>query len=180
MFQVLLAATLALGAGLLAFSGGSDAAFMSSRTAAQAIGWLCLACALVGARDLRRAGAVQATAAAIVLFTGASILYVSYFEWSEAPPPQAELKLLPPAAFAPAPAAPAAEKRAPFAARVKHAVEDPCFLVAGADALQCRRCVHESGLRALFCAEQARLDYCGERQGPDSACPSPIPLSLPL
>jgi len=178
MFQVLLAATLALGAGLLASSGSGDAAFISSRTAAQAIGWLCLACALVGARDLRRAGAGRATAAAIALFTGAAILYVCYFEWSEAAPPQAELKLVPPAAPAPAHATPVAEKRAVRA--VKHAVEDPCFLVAGADALQCSRCVHESGLRGLFCAEQARLDYCGDRHELDAACPSPIPVSLPL
>ncbi|MGH8692395.1 MAG: hypothetical protein ACREUS_15325 [Burkholderiales bacterium] len=178
MFQVLLAATLALGAGLLASSGSGDAALMSSRSAAQAIGWLCLACALLGARDLRRAGAGQAAAAAIMLFTGASVLYLSYFEWSEASPspqiaPQVELKTVPPAAL---PEAPAVVKRA----AVRHAVEDPCFLVAGADSLQCKRCVQEDGLRALFCAEQARLDYCGGRHELDSACPSPIPVSLPL
>lgn len=178
MFQVLLAATLALGAGLLAFSGSGDTAFMSSRSAAQAIGWLCLVCALAGVRGLRQAGASQAAAAAITLLTGASVLYVSYFQWSEVSPPQAELKLIPRASLEAAPATPPAEKRAVRA--VRHAVEDPCFLVAGADLLQCRRCVRESGLRALFCAEQARLDYCGERRGPDSACPSPIPASLPL
>ena len=83
MFLTLLGGTLLLGAGLLAAANYTEGALVAARTAAQFIGWLLVGAALVGLLGLRRASWQKLGAAAVALSSGATLLYVSYFQWSE-------------------------------------------------------------------------------------------------
>jgi hypothetical protein len=94
MFQMLvLAAPLVMGATLLGAVSYSDGTLIAARSAAQAIGWLLVVSTLAALwlralqrhriRELRHTSFAEVTACATAFFCGVSILYVSYFEWSE-------------------------------------------------------------------------------------------------
>jgi hypothetical protein len=200
-FAALLGVALAVSAGFLAYA--------SFGTALQVSGWLCALAGVAGlyarlARYNRNFGA--AVAAATAFFTGAGMLYLSYYDWSEFPSAVAEplaAKMAPqirnavePAPFFPvspvaylspraqvvpqAPAVVAARpERRVAAAAPAPAPKNACAALAGAEALQCLRCGGKSGLFKVFCQEQARLEYCDARDETDPACPSPIPVSPP-
>jgi hypothetical protein len=213
--MLLLAASLLMGTGLLGAVNYSDGTLIAARSAAQVIGWLfvfstlaalCVRAAQTrGFRSLRHAAFGEVTAAAITFFSGLSMLYVSYFEWSELPSapvryamPQTvadrphNYKLidgLPPVVtlasvqtFTPPATKQTTEVHAKeLVARVSlsKATEDPCSAFNGVEALQCHRCVKESGLALLMCHESARLEYCADRQSVEPSCPSAIPYSPP-
>ena len=82
MFLTLLGGTLLLGAGLLAAANYTEGALLAARTAAQVIGWLLAGAALLG---LQRTSWQKLCAATVALSSGAALLYVSYFQWSEIP-----------------------------------------------------------------------------------------------
>jgi hypothetical protein len=96
MFQMLLlAAPLLMGASLLGVSY-SDGTLIAARSAAQVIGWLLVFFSTLAAlcmrasqrrgdRELRHLTFAEVTACATAFFCGVSMLYVSYFEWSELP-----------------------------------------------------------------------------------------------
>ena len=85
---MLLGVALVASVALCAYASRSPDALISFRTAMQIGGWLCLVAVLVGfcarvARHRRHLGEV--TAAATTFFTGAAMLYLTYFQWSELP-----------------------------------------------------------------------------------------------
>src|SRR5688572_6699537 len=82
MFLTLLGGTLLLGASLLAAANYTEGALVAARTAAQVIGWLLAGAALLG---LQRTSWQKLGAAAVALSSGTTLLYVSYFQWSEIP-----------------------------------------------------------------------------------------------
>jgi hypothetical protein len=209
VFAVMLGLAFAVSAGLCVYASQWADAWLSFRTAVQFSGWLCILAVLAGfcarvahhRRDLGEVGA-----AATGFFTGAAMLYLSYFQWSELPaapaapivaktapalwnpaeqPPRAKLSA---SAGGTAPEAPRiAWQRPPnvMVAALPPAVpaalvaDDPCYGLTGAASLQCARCSSESGLAWLFCEERARLEYCRARDDMDPACPSVIPVSPP-
>jgi hypothetical protein len=203
MFLTMLAGSLVVGASLFAAATFSEGALVASRTAAQVIGWLFVLATLAGAVALRRHPSLgKLTAAGVTLASGALLLYVAHFEWSELHAGQfvhaAELKTIevdrlqaPSPALAAAlgmkeiviPDMPRAEPvktllgmAAPgFPARTK----DSCSTLGGVESLQCSRCSGKEGLSWLMCQESARLEYCQGRPIDEATCPSPIPASYP-
>jgi hypothetical protein len=95
MFHLLLGVTLVLGGCLAVYASYSEGAVVAFRNAALITGWLCVGsilaslCTLAARRrageKVGRPGFGELTAAATTFFTGAMMLYVSYFEWSELP-----------------------------------------------------------------------------------------------
>src|SRR5687767_1345546 len=83
MFLTLLGGTLVLGASLLAAANYTEGALVAARSAAQVIGWLLAVAALVGLLGLRRASWQKLGATAVALSSGVTLLYMSYFQWSE-------------------------------------------------------------------------------------------------
>jgi hypothetical protein len=203
MFLTMLAGSLVVGATLFAAATFSEGALVASRTAAQVIGWLFVLATLAGAVALRRHPSLgKLTAAGVTLASGALLLYVAHFEWSELHAGQyvhaAELKTIevdrleaPSPALAAAlgmkeiviPDMPRAEPvktllgmTAPgFPGRAK----DSCSTLGGVESLQCSRCSGKEGLSWLMCQESARLEYCQGRPIDEATCPSPIPASYP-
>ena len=203
MFLTMLAGSLVVGASLFAAATFSEGALVASRTAAQVIGWLFVLATLAGAVALRRHPSLgKLTAAGVTLASGALLLYVAHFEWSELHAGQfvhaAELKTMalerleaPTPALAAAlgmkeiviPDMPRAEPvksllgmTAPgFPARAN----DSCAMLGGVESVQCSRCSQKEGLAWLVCQESARLEYCQTRIPDEATCPSPIPASYP-
>jgi hypothetical protein len=208
MFLTMLCGTLALGAGLLAASSYGDGALVAARTAALTIGWLLLGATLIGVHGMRRARLPQLGATAVVFFSSAAVLYLSYFGWVELPKaamPQAvvevliendtDVKLLRSDAFSPSVmrvsfpvvarvAVPQLAKEPPPSLldeppRPREEMADSCASLSGVEALQCARCGGKRGLSWVACQESARLEYCQGRYASEAACPSPIPASYP-
>lgn len=206
MFLTLLGGTLMLGAGLLAAANYTEGALVAARTAAQVIGWLLAGAALLG---LQQASWQKVGAASVAFVSGAALLYVSYFQWSEIPAVRMPLpatvasdwvtyKFTPVLAtevvgtlsktHAPAPPLPefdhAPTKRivasaAPVQPALVQPVVDACAAFAGVEALQCQRCSHASGMRGIVCRESARLEYCESAANDAVACPAAISYSPP-
>ena len=87
-FASLLGVALIASLVLLAYTSQAPHPVIKFRAAVQISGWLCVLAVLIGfcarvARRRRELGEV--VAAATAFFTGAAMLYVSYYEWSEAP-----------------------------------------------------------------------------------------------
>jgi len=206
MFNVVIGAALVFGGCLLVSATYGEAPLLASRTAAQITGWLCVAALLVdlcamtlrshGLRHLPRPTFGQAVAGVTTMLTGALMLYVSYFEWSELPAvpmrqaaaavlPAQLPRGMPDASFIPAAFyLPKAEAYQPVAAlrNLPAAPRRPATqLVASAMDLHAAEaaCSLLGGFSRLWCVEQMRLEYCADRQGADLVCPSPIPTSPP-
>jgi hypothetical protein len=201
MFHLAIGVTLVVGGCLLASAVYGDGPLLSSRTAAQITGWLCICAILVelcttlrarGLRHLRRPSFAQGVAGATTLCTGAIILYLSYFEWSDFP--AAPIRE----------AAAAAVAREPVAykiAELPRGMPDASFIPVQADLYRSSKvarpptwqlvatatqlhvpdepCATERGVWRLLCEEQVRVEYCAGRQDFDAVCPSPIPASPP-
>lgn len=188
MFLTVLSCTLALGAGLLAAAGYSEGALVAARTAALAIGWLLLAAALIGVQGVRRRRLAELGTTMVVFLSGAAVLYLSYFHWSELVPElEVDLELM--AAEPLTPVAPAVSVLAVARATAPRIpdkpqsetqpIADPCSSLRGVEALQCRRCGEKAGLAWVTCQESARLEYCEGQPADEAACPSPIPAAYP-
>ena len=67
---------------MLAAANYTEGALVAVRSAAQLIGWLLAGAALVGLLGMRPSWQ-KLGAASIALFSGATLLYVSYFQWEE-------------------------------------------------------------------------------------------------
>jgi len=204
MFLTLLGGTLLLGAGLLAAANFTEGALVAARTAAQFIGWLLAGAALVGLLGLRRASWQKLGAAVVTVSSGAALLYVSYFQWSEIPAVRIPLaatvandwvayKFTPVLATEVAgtlakthrPPSPPPEvdhlplKRVTATAAVAQPVVDPCAAFGGIKALQCKRCNGANGIGGVVCRESARLEYCENAANDAVACPAAISYSPP-
>jgi len=203
MFLTMLAGSLVVGASLFAAATYSEGALLASRTAAQVIGWLFVLATLGGAVALRRHPSLgKLTAAGVTLSSGALLLYVAHFEWSEVHAGQfvhaAELKSFELQRLeAPAPALAAALGMKeivipdmPRAEPVKSLlgvaapglparVSGACAALGGVESIRCSRCSGKQGLSWLVCQESARLEYCATRMQDEANCPSPIPASYP-
>ena len=206
MFLTLLGGTLLLGAGLLAAANYTEGALVAARTAAQVIGWLLAGGALLG---LQRPSWQKLGAATVAFFSGAALLYVSYFQWSEIPAVRLPLaatvasdwatykftpvlatevvgtlaKTHPPLSPAPevdhAPLKRITASAAVAQPTVAQPVLDPCAAFGGVEALQCKRCSAASGMRGIVCRESARLEYCETAANDAVACPAAISYSPP-
>ena len=202
-FPVLLGVALAGSAAVLTYASDAAEALIGFKNAVAISGWLCALVGVVGfcvrfARQSRNFG--EAVAAATAVFTGAGMLYLSYYEWSDFPTAAAEqlvVKTVPEiwnAAVLPSlPSVPASAimpKATPVASAphgrlfslgtpARAVLTTACSGLTGAPSLQCLRCGGESGLSWLFCQEQARLEYCDARDESDPSCPSAIPVSPP-
>jgi hypothetical protein len=193
MFLTVLGGSLVLGAGLLAAAGYSEGALVAARTAALTIGWLLLFVALIGVQGARRRRLAELGTTTLVFFSGAAVLYLSYFHWGEIVAAEvlaelepdinliAEEPLAASAALVSTPAVarvavPAAVKKPPSPGKE---LADPCSSLGGLEALQCRRCGGKRGLSWAACQESARLEYCEGRPADEAACPSPIPAAYP-
>ena len=189
-FASLLGAALVTSLVLLAYASQAPHPFIQFRTAVQASGWLCVLAVLVGfcARVPRRRRELgEVLAAAMAFFTGAAMLYVSYYEWSDpamaaraARPLVAKTTMPTPNASAPiakathipAPAQSAAVRGAAAGGTAKVAVsaqERPRLLVAARSAVivddRCFGLTGVASLQCLRCAETTGLSglFCQER-----------------
>ena len=204
-FAVLLGVAFALSAALCVYASQGADPLIGFRTAVQLSGWLCILAVFIGfcARSARnRRDLAEVTAAATGFFTGAAMLYLAYFQWSEPPAaPAAPLvvKTAPgiwnPAQHLALPKAPftmsaAAGGTAPDASRVaRHrpaqavvtALPVPAAGIAAGEVTVTKEdaCTDQTGLSRLFCEERTRLESCGTRSADDPACPSVIPASPP-
>lgn len=204
-FAVSLGLAFAVSAGLCVYASQSAEPLLGFKAAVQLSGWLCIAAVLVGfcARVPRnRRDLSEVTAAATGFFTGAAMLYLAYFQWSELPTAPAPLavKTAPgvwnPAEHLALPKAPVTVSAMSAAAGgtarpAPHIVwqQPPVPLAAAAplpvaaDAVPTVTkddgCAAETGLSRLFCAERAHLARCAARNGADADCPSVIPASPP-
>lgn len=204
MFLTLLGGTLLLGAGLLTAANYTEGALVAVRTAAQVIGWLLAGAAVVGLLGLRRGSWQKLGAAAVTLSSGATLLFVSYFHWSEIPAVRMPLAVTLASDWAtykftpvlatevvgtlaktqPPPSPPPEAdqlplKRVTATAAVAQPVLDRCAAFGGVEALQCRRCSDASGMRGVVCRESARLEYCENGANDALACPAAISYSPP-
>ena len=206
MVQILLGGTLIVGASLLAAASYSSGALIAFETAAQVVGWLwvfSMLATLCLRRPQRHSAPGEFMIAAVTFLSGGALLYAAYFDASESPPAPvrhaaaetavvvpAEFKLV--GGFPPIPTPASAQTFTQFATKqgtefpvrvaqvsFPRMKDDPCFAFTGVEALQCVRCVRESGLSLLMCHERARLDYCEDRQAQEPDCPSAIPYSPP-
>jgi hypothetical protein len=204
-FAVLLGVAFAVSAALCVYASQSADPLIGFRTAVQVSGWLCILAVFVGfcARSARnRRDLAEVTAAATGFFTGAAMLYLAHFQWSELPTaPAAPLavKTAPgiwnPAQHLALPKSPlttsaAAGGTAPDASRVARqrpaevmvtAVPVPVAGVPLAEVTVTKEdpCAEQTGLSRLFCEERTRLENCRTRSDDDPACPSAIPASPP-
>jgi hypothetical protein len=201
MFLTLLGGTLLLGAGLLTAANYTEGALVAARPAAQVIGWLLAGAALLG---LQYPTWQKLGAATVAFFSGATLLYVSYFQWSEIPAvrmplaaavasdwatykftPVLATEVVETLAKTHAPSSPPPEvdqlplKRITATAAVAQPVVDPCAAFAGVKALQCQRCSDASGMRGIVCRESARLEYCEGAANDSVACATAISYSPP-
>jgi hypothetical protein len=198
MFLTILGGSLALGAGLLAAAGYSEGALLAARTAALTIGWLLLLATLVGVQGMRRGRLAEIGTTVVVFVSGAGVLYLSYFQWSELPAipvrmavaevlPEEEfdLNLVAAEPLAASPtfvslpvvariAVPPAVKEPP---PPRKEARDPCLSLGGLESLECRRCAGERGVAWLLCRERARLEYCEGTSADEALCPSAIPAA---
>jgi hypothetical protein len=190
MFLTALAASLALGAGLLAAASYSEGTLIALRTAAQAIGWLFILATVVGLTGLRHASFGRLAAATVAFLSGFAVLYMAYFQWDqavEAPIRHAAAETL--SAREPAyrvtltsleAVTPVAMKEVPPENKpVMKNAGDACASLKGVESLQCSRCTAKFGVAWIVCQESARLEYCQGREDDDAACPSAIPFSPP-
>jgi hypothetical protein len=178
MFHVAIGAGLVVGGCLLVPAIYGESPLLAARTAAQITGWLFISallldlCAITlrarGLRNVPRPAFGQAVAGVTTLFTGALILYVSYFEWSEFP------------------AVPMREAAA--AEALPRGMPDPSFMPPAVAAVHTRPAAPRRSVDLLVGTagalhapdeEQTRLERCADRQGDDALCPSPIPASPP-
>jgi hypothetical protein len=202
MFLTLLGGTLLLGAGLLAAANYTEGALVAVRSAAQLIGWLLAGAALVGLLGMRPSWQ-KLGAASVALFSGATLLYVSYFQWEEIAAVRMPLAATAPLdwpgyKFTPVlatevvgtlaktqPAAPPLPEvdHAPVkrivAAALAQPVVDACAAFSGVQALQCQRCGEANGMRGIVCRESARLEYCEKGANDAVACPTATAYSPP-
>jgi hypothetical protein len=197
-FAVLLGMAFAVSAGLCVYATQSAEPLLDFRSAVQLSGWLCIAAVFVGfcARVPRnRRDLPEVTAAATGFFTGAAMLYLAYFQWSELPTaPAAPLavKTTPgvwnPAEHLALPKAPVTVSAVSAAAggtaaRRAAPVVWPQAVAVAVDAVPTVTkddgCAAETGLSRLFCEERARLARCAARNDADADCPSVIPASPP-
>jgi hypothetical protein len=162
---------------------------VAARTAALTIGWLLLFVALIGVQGARRRRLAELGTTAVVFFSSVTVLYLSYFHWSELLPElEADINLI---ADEPLAASAAMLVSPPVVARVaaprvanipqveNQSPADPCSSLPGVEALQCKRCGDKRGLSWVACQESARLEYCEGRPADEAACPSPIPAAYP-
>src|SRR6185503_9155241 len=203
MFLTLLGGTLLLGAGLLAAANYTEGALVAVRSAAQLIGWLLAGAALVGLLGMRPSWQ-KLGAASVALFSGATLLYVSYFQWGEIAAVRAPLAATAPldwpgykftpvlatevvgtlakTSTSPAPPLPEVDhapvKRIVAAALAQPAV-DACAAFSGVQELQCQRCGEANGMRGIVCRESARLEYCEKGANDAVACPTATAYSPP-
>jgi hypothetical protein len=200
MFHIAVGAALILGGCLLVSATFGEAPLLAAQTAAQIIGWLFIIalvadlCAMTvrshGLRNLPRPSFAQALAGVTTLFTGAFILYMAYFEWSELrslPMREAAAAIQPPGMPDPS-LVPAVQKVAyrPGAVvainnlRANSPRSQQQLMVATVGAPKAPdACSLLESLPRLWCEEQARLEHCADHQGDEAMCPSPIPASLP-
>jgi hypothetical protein len=171
------------------------------------VAWLCIVAILLAwcASATRNVSAQartvgQAAVLVTVCFFGASLVYRSDGEAQlQLPAPTPKTIDAPPAGALPDIAAPAKPRRAsrqpkvvqaalrPLAstsqasagATAPGAFDDACASLTGVASLQCRRCASEGAVSRLLCQEQVRLEYCRNREGRESLCPSVIPASPP-
>lgn len=192
MFLTLLGGTLMLGAGLLAAVNYTEGALVAARTAAQVIGWLLAGAALLG---LQQASWQKVGAASVAFVSGAALLYVSYFQWSDIPAVRMPLaataasdwatyKFTPVLATEVVGTLAKTHASPPPLPEVDHApakqivlaqpLVDACAALAGVEALQCRRCNGANGIGGIVCRESARLEYCENAANDAVACPAAI------
>jgi len=190
VFASLLAVALIASLVLLAYSSQAPHPLIKFRSAVQISGWLCVLAVLIGfsarvARRRRQLGEV--VAAATAFFTGASMLYVSYYEWSDvpmaavagrprvakstAPIPKSSAAIVK-ATQIPGPAQSAALRGAAVGGTAKVPVsanERPRLLVAARSAVvvddRCSGLTGAASLQCLRCAESTGLSglFCAER-----------------
>jgi hypothetical protein len=189
-FASLLGAALIASLVLLAYSSQAPHPLIKFRAAVQISGWLCVLAVLVGfsarvARRRRELGEVLAATTAF--FTGAAMLYVSYYEWSEvpmaavaarplvaktaAPIPKSSAPIAK-ATQTPAPAHSTALRGAAVGGTAKASVpahERPRLLVAARSAVviddRCAGLTGAASLQCLRCSEATGLSglFCQER-----------------
>jgi len=200
MFLITLAASLALGTGLLAAASLSDGTLLACKTAAQVIGWLFILATVIGLAGLRRASFGRLGAAAVAFLSGLAVLYVAYFQWDQAvvePPIRyaaaetlparehiyratlASMQFVTPAETKDVPPQQKPKRKDPIAIAPSQAAAEPCASLTGVESMQCRRCAEKLSVAWVVCRESARLEYCQGREGDEAACPSAIPFSPP-
>jgi len=200
MFHVVIGAVLVVSGCLLVSATLGDTPLLAARTVAQITGWLCLIALVAdvwamslrsrGLRSLPRPTFGQAIAGVTTLSTGAFILYMSYFEWSELPslPVREAAAAVQPRGMPDPSLVPNVQKvtYSPGAVvainnlRANSPRREQQLLVATVGAVRApAACSELESLPWLMCQEQARLEYCADHQGDEATCPSPIPASLP-
>lgn len=197
MLLFLLGGSLTLAAGLLATASYTDGALVAFKTTAQVMGWLfvgAILLALLAQRGLRRASFGEVSAAGVTFISGIAVLYIAYFEWSEAPPSPirhaaAAVEVLPirqvSYAMIEVPMHKPVVEAAPVVeiAPVAKKPTPPRKTVVAAAVLapppRADRCAEKAGVAWIVCKEQQRLEYCEGRQADEATCPSAIPYSPP-
>ena len=197
MFHVVIGAALVVSGCLVVSATFGDTPLLAARTAAQITGWLCLLALVADVwlmrmrrRNVPRPTFAQAIAGVTTLATGAFILYMSYFEWSELrglPVREAAAAVQPRGMPDPSllPDVPKVAYRPGAVVAINNLPanstrRDQQLLVATVGAVQApAACSQLENLPWLICHEQARLEYCADHQGDEATCPSPIPASLP-
>ena len=197
MFLIILGASLTLGTALLAVVSFTEGALVTSRTAAQVIGWLFVIATLFGLAGLRRASPGQICAVGVTLCSGLVVLYMSYFfEWTTLPHatishaaaetlsarPVAYKVIGPvmrPAEIQEAAKAPAPRRNLVAVAQAVSPPADACSALTGVESLQCDRCSDKVAFAWVMCQERVRLEYCNSEAGEERICPPPIPHSHP-
>jgi len=198
MFHVAIGAALVVCGCLLVSATFGETPLLAARTAAQLTGWLCIGalsldlCATRLRGHRLRPTFAQAIAGLTTLFTGALILYIAYFEWSDLrglPIREAAAAVQPrgmpdPSLVPAVQAQKAADRQGAVVAinnlRANSQRRQQQLFVATVGAVQAPpACSQLESLPRLWCQEQARLEYCVEHQSDEAICPSPIPASLP-
>ena len=196
-FAALLGLAFAVSAGLCVYATQSAEPLLGFRTAVQLSGWLCIAAVFVGfcARVPRnRRDLPEVMAAATGFFTGAAMLYLAHFQWSELPTaPAAPLAVktvpgvwnpaehlaLPKASVSISAVSAAAGGTARHTAAVVWAQPVAVAVDALPTVTKDSGCAAETGFSRLYCEERARLARCAARNDADADCPSVIPASPP-
>ena len=195
-----------LGAALIA--GACLFASLPLKTALPLVAWLCIVALLLAwcARATRNASTPvrtvgQAAVLVTVCFLGASLVYrADQPVQRPAPAPAPKISEARAALALPQVAAPekahrraasrpkvvpaalgplASSGHASAGATAPAALDDTCASLSGVASLQCARCANEGVVSRLLCQERVRLDYCRNREGLESVCPSVIPASPP-
>lgn len=193
MLLFLLGGSLTLAAGLLATASYTEGTLVAFKTTAQVMGWLFVGAILIAAftRGLRQASFGEASAAAVTFISGLAVLYLAYFEWSEAPPSPirhaaaataAEVLPIRQVSYQVIEPAPIRKPIMEVAPVVKEAMPSRKTIQASAVSTPppvSDRCADKLGVAWIVCREQARLEYCEGRPADEAACPSAIPYSPP-